>query len=273
MSRRWFTGPFAMIPRCFLAANLTPRALKVVAAISSHADAKSGECKVSATTIAAEIKIHLRHVRRAMRCLEIQGLLERTERSGHSSEYRLSNPWPNQPRVPRAKTALPTPGQNGQQGEGQNSQGGPGQNGPPHYVEQIFNRPQQQTDGVVVADFSPRNDELVALLLHVGVSVAVAHDLVREHPDRVREQADWLPSRRRVNDRAAFLVRAIREDFARPTNYRKPPEYVDLAKLYADEFPPDPEPGSEEYEANERAQAERRRLVDDALARWKGLST
>ena len=60
--------------------------------------------------------------------------------------------------------------------------------------------------------------ELMALLVSQGVTRAVAEKLVRQYPDRIAAQLEYLPYRG-AQDPAALLVEAIRSDWSSPALY------------------------------------------------------
>jgi uncharacterized protein YdaU (DUF1376 family) len=62
---------------------------------------------------------------------------------------------------------------------------------------------------------------LVVELENIGVARERAEQLVRDFGDRVRVQLDALPNRRRVDDPAAYLIRAIEQNFTLPKARRK----------------------------------------------------
>jgi len=67
-----------------------------------------------------------------------------------------------------------------------------------------------------------REDPLIQELVTLGVSVKVAQDLLNSYPaETIRGQLAALPHRRNIEDRAAFLVQAIRENFPLPQGYTK----------------------------------------------------
>jgi uncharacterized protein YdaU (DUF1376 family) len=57
----------------------------------------------------------------------------------------------------------------------------------------------------------------------LGITREKAEQLVGEFPDRVRSQLDALPSRKRVDDPAAYVIRAIEQDYALPRPPREDP--------------------------------------------------
>jgi Replication initiator protein A len=77
----------------------------------------------------------------------------------------------------------------------------------------------------VVAKVAPKTVRLENELIDRGVTATVAREVVKDFPeDRVRiqmEQVDWLREKKpkKIADVAAYLVKAIRDDFAPPVGF------------------------------------------------------
>lgn len=59
---------------------------------------------------------------------------------------------------------------------------------------------------------------LIDRLITEGVTESIARELIDVHCDEVERQLEALPFRERVKDRAAYLVKAIRDGYALPTD-------------------------------------------------------
>jgi hypothetical protein len=70
---------------------------------------------------------------------------------------------------------------------------------------------------------APQNQEptLLKRLVDAGVTETVANGLVRTSAHECERQLEFLPYRSRVKDRGAYLVRAIRDRYAAPSNIEK----------------------------------------------------
>ncbi len=64
-------------------------------------------------------------------------------------------------------------------------------------------------------------------LISHGISQSVSIELVKAKADECRRQLDFLPNRKKVTNEAAFLHKAIAEDYAPPA--AAPPAEVDMA--------------------------------------------
>lgn len=73
-------------------------------------------------------------------------------------------------------------------------------------------RPIELTDAEVL---------LLRKLIDHGVTVYVGEQLVREFPDRCRQQLEFLPYRAKIKNTPAYLVAAIRNDDAMPQKLRE----------------------------------------------------
>lgn len=103
----------------------------------------------------------------------------------------------------------------------------------------------------------PDVSELEAELIRRGITPAAAGDLVREHPEeKIRahiERLDWLTEKKKnIDDPAAYLASAIRNDYAAPTGFVSKAERQ--RRLEA-------------KQAKERKDVEDRRQVQEAKAR------
>ena len=96
------SGRFSIIPAAAVFDHrLSHGAVRVLAALGSHAD-RQGRCWPSAATLAHEIGMCERHVRRCCQELERLGHLDTEARQGQSSIYRI-------PRTQIAGVAPSTP--------------------------------------------------------------------------------------------------------------------------------------------------------------------
>src|SRR6266511_340810 len=106
-------------------------------------------------------------------------------------------------------------------------------------------------------------------LVERGVTRAVAADLVREFPeDRIRRQVevlDWLRETKpkRVKDLGAYLVDAIRKDFATPAGFRSQAERAEAER--------EEQAQQEREEQARQAKAREREAEDRVRAYWEDL--
>lgn len=73
---------------------------------------------------------------------------------------------------------------------------------------------------ILLPHFEEREEDaqLIDRLMAKGVTESVSRELVRSQSDEVNRQLEALPFREQVKDRAAYLVRAIKDGFALPAD-------------------------------------------------------
>jgi len=89
----------------------------------------------------------------------------------------------------------------------------------------------KQTNKTNITNQTTTNDALRAVvdLEKIGVTKERAKQLVRDYPDRVRVQLDALSGRKRVDDPAAYVIRAIERDYPAPRSRPKAIHSADLS--------------------------------------------
>jgi hypothetical protein len=102
---------------------------------------------------------------------------------------------------------------------------------------------------------------LMARLVEVGVSRSVAERLVRQYPERIAAQLEYLPYRS-AQDPPALLVEAIREDWAVPALYLQAQAEAETARQEAEAR----RRVEESRREQERARRERAERCEAALA-------
>lgn len=125
------------------------------------------------------------------------------------------------------------------------------------------------------ADALPEPPELVQELIRRGVTPATAEELVRDHAEeKIRaqmERLDWLVEKRpaKVDDPAAYLVGAIRNDYAAPKGFVSKAERQRREEARKAKERLEAEERRRKCERDARDQAERRAI--DAY--WESLTT
>ncbi len=86
-------GRLAIIPAAAVFDHRLSHAdVRVLAALGAHAG-KDGRCWPAATTLAQEIRLSERHVRRCLKTLSDHGFVEIEKRFGQSNIYRIPRTW------------------------------------------------------------------------------------------------------------------------------------------------------------------------------------
>jgi hypothetical protein len=85
--------------------------------------------------------------------------------------------------------------------------------------ENIGDQQETTTNSIVVAENSDEFKRLFALLEKELVSPDVAEKLIREFPERIEQQVNWLPFRDGLKNPAASLVTAIKKNWSPPARW------------------------------------------------------
>jgi hypothetical protein len=192
---RWCNKPFGMFPRSWLSQRLSLLELRIAAALTTYAN-KAGRCRVKHETLALDTGMAIRHVVLAMSGLVKKRILV-AKRGPRASTYQLIETGQNQSHL-RSDRICP-------RSQDRISPSSPDRIGP-IYITDPINIPLQQTD-VDVAFNELRN---------LGITKEKAEQLCRAYPDRIRPQLDALPDRKRVDDPAGYIIRAIERDCPLP---------------------------------------------------------
>ncbi len=107
---------------------------------------------------------------------------------------------------------------------------------------------------------SPSSAALMSSLVDVGVTRATAEKLVRQYPERIADQLDYLPYRS-AQDPAALLVEAIRGDWKPPALYLQAQAEAEEARREAEER----RQVEEKRREKERVRRERAERLEAAL--------